>query len=656
MPDEPVTLPFEADVSQVLHLVIHSLYSHKEIFLRELVSNASDALDKLRFKALTDDVYEGDTDLAIVIRADREQGTLTIEDNGVGMSKEDLVRDLGTVARSGSRAFLEQLAQQGQKDARLIGQFGVGFYSAFLVADRVEVVSRPAGAGQAAHRWVSEGKDSFTIAPADRAKRGTAVTLHLRSDQKEFLEEWRLRELVTRYSDYVSHPIRLRVEKPAPAKDGAADAGEAEKGENGEYEYETINRGTALWQRPKAEITDEQYDEFYRHLTHQAAPDGDAKAEAPVARTHFKVEGTQEFVGLLYVPRDKPFELRFGMKHRGVRLYVKRVLVMEDCEEIVPEWLRFVVGVIDSDDLPLNVSREILQQSSAVKTIKKQVVKHVLDALDALSQEKVDDYQVAWRAFGPMLKQGMAMDFEHRARLAKLLRYESTAGEGLTSLADYVKRMKDGQEAIYYAIGESRKALEGAPHLEGPRKRGFEVLLMTDPIDEWAAESLRTFEGKNLVSVMRADLKLGDGDEAKTKAEGELLRPLFDRIRAVLGARVTEVRASDRLTESPCFLVMAGTGPHGYVERLLREAGRDVPKTSRILELNGDHVIVRALQALVTQGDAAAPRAAEWIEILYDQALLAEGAPIEDPSGFARRITSLLSAASQAVTSATPAP
>ena len=640
MPEETVTHPFEADVSQVLHLVIHSLYSHKEIFLRELVSNASDALDKLRFKALTSDaLYEGDTELAILIHADREAGTLTIEDSGIGMTEKELVRDLGTVARSGSRAFLEQLAQQGNKDARLIGQFGVGFYSAFLVADRVEVVSRAAGEGNPAHRWVSEGKDTFTVAPAERAKRGTAITLHLREDQKEFLDGWRLRDLITRYSDYVSHPIRLQEEKST----------------------ETINRGTALWQRPKAEITDEQYDEFYRHLAHAGAAGaadaagGDGK-DAPIARTHFKVEGTQEFVGLLYVPREQPLELRFGMKHRGVRLYVKRVLVMEDCEEIVPEWLRFIVGVIDSDDLPLNVSREVLQQSSAVKTIKKQLVKHVLDALDAVAKDKPDDYRAAWRAFGPMLKQGVTTAFEHRARLAKLLRYESTAGDTLTSLPEYVQRMKEGQDSIYYAIGESRKALEGAPHLEGPRKRGFEVLLMTDPIDEWAAESLRTFEGKNLVSVMRADLKLGDGDEAKTKAEGELLRPLFDRIRAVLGARVTEVRASDRLTESPCFLVMAGTGPHGYVERLLREAGRDVPKTSRILELNGDHVIVRALQALVTQGDAAAPRAAEWIEILYDQALLAEGAPIEDPSGFARRITSLLSAASQAVTSATPAP
>src|SRR5580700_6731334 len=573
MPEETVTHPFEADVSQVLHLVIHSLYSHKEIFLRELVSNASDALDKLRFKALTADLYEGDTELAILIHADREQGTLTIEDNGVGMTGEELVRDLGTVARSGSRAFLEQLAQQGQKDARLIGQFGVGFYSAFLVADRVEVVSRAAGAGQTAHRWISEAKDTFTIAPDERAERGTSITLHLREDQQEFLDEWRLRDLVKRYSDYVSHPIQLLVTKGTGAE--------------AKTEYETVNRASALWQRPRSEITEEQYDEFYRHLAH--SPEG----EKPLARAHFKVEGTQEFVGLLYVPRDKPFELRFGVKHRGVRLYVKRVLVMEDCEPIVPEWLRFVVGVIDSDDLPLNVSREVLQQSSAVKTIKKQLVKHVLDALDTLSQEKPDDYQAAWRAFGPMLKQGVATEFEYRARLAKLLRYESTAGEGLTSLADYVKRMKEGQDAIYYATGESRKAVEGAPHLEGPRKRGFEVLLMTDPIDEWAGESLRTFEGKSLVSVMRAELKLGEGgDEAKRKAEAEVMRPLLDRIRAVLGARVTEVRPSDSLTDSPSCLAVSGGGPSGYVERLLREAGREVPKTSRIFEVNLEHPIV----------------------------------------------------------------
>jgi molecular chaperone HtpG len=627
MPQEAVTHSFQAEVSQVLHLVIHSLYSHKEIFLRELVSNASDALDKLRFRALTEpDLYEGDATLAIRIRADRERRTLTIEDNGIGMTEEELVRDLGTVARSGSRAFLEQLARRGQTDARLIGQFGVGFYSAYLVADRVEVVSRAAGPGQTGHRWVSEAKDTFTVAPDDRAARGTSITLHLHEDQKEFLDEWRLRDLVKRYSDYVSHPIQLQV-----TKGSGADA---------KTEYETINRANALWQRPRAEITDEQYDEFYRHLAHSA------EGEKPLARSHFKVEGTQEFAGLLYIPRDKPFELRFGMKHRGVRLYVKRVLVMDDCEEIVPEWLRFIVGVIDSDDLPLNVSREILQHSSAVRTIKKQLVKHALDALEGLAAERPDDYVTAWRAFGALVKQGVGSDLEYRDRLARLLRYESTASDGLHSLAEYVKRMKDGQEAIYYVIGESRKALEGAPHLEGLRKRGYEVLLMTDPIDEWATESLGTFEGKRLLSAMRADLKIDATDEEKKarQAESEALRPLFERFRAVLGDRVTEVRTSDRLTDSPCCLVLASAGPHGYVERLLREAGRDLPKSSRILELNPEHGIVRSLKAQLERGDADPARVADWIEVLYDQALVAEGAPIADPGGFARRITHLLEA------------
>jgi molecular chaperone HtpG len=620
---EPVAHPFQAEVSQVLHLVIHSLYSHKDIFLRELVSNASDALDKLRFRAVTEpDLYEGDTSLVIRIRADRDAKTVTIEDTGVGMTEEELVRDLGTVARSGSRAFLEQLAERGQKDARLIGQFGVGFYSAYLVADRVEVVSRAAGAGQIGHRWVSEGKDTFTVEPVERAARGTSITLHLRDDQLEFLDEWRLRDLVKRYSDYVSHPIELLVSRTGGA------------GAEAKAEYETVNAGSALWQRPRRDITDDQYTEFYRHLTHA----GDA---APIARVHFKVEGTQEFAGLLFVPRERPFELRAGMKHRGVRLYVKRVLVMEDCEEIVPEWLRFLVGVVDSDDLPLNVSREVLQESAAVRTIKKQVVKHAIEALEAMAAERADDYAIFWKAFGAMVKQGAAMEFEHKERIAKLLRYESTAGDALTSLADYVARMKDGQDAIYFAIGESRKAIEGAPHLEGLRKRGYEVLLMTDPVDEWVTDSLGTFSGKSLVSAMRAELKteVKAEDKKARDAETDALRPLFDRVRAVLGARVSDVRASDRMTDSAVCLVLGKGGPHGYVERLLREAGRDVPRAARIFEVNPDHPVTRNLKTLVDQGDA---RVGDWIELLYDQALVAEGAPLEDPSGFARRVTSLL--------------
>jgi molecular chaperone HtpG len=617
---------FQAEVGQVLHLVIHSLYSHKEIFLRELVSNASDALDKLRFRAITEpELYEGDTSLGIRIRADRDKKTLTIEDSGVGMSEAELVGDLGTVARSGSRAFLEQLAQRGQKDARLIGQFGVGFYSSYLVADRVEVVSRAAGPNQTAHSWVSDGKDTFTVVPAERAARGTAITLHLRDDQLEFLDDWRLRDLVKRYSDYVSHPIELLTTQGT--------------GADAKSEYETVNKASALWQRPKAEVTDAQYEEFYKHLSRG----GDA---APLARSHFRVEGTQEFVGLLFIPRERPFELRVGMKHRGVRLYVKRVLVMEDCEDVVPEWLRFIVGVIDSDDLPLNVSREILQESSAVRTIKKQVVKHALDAIESMAAERVEDYTTFWKAFSPFVKQGAATDFENKERLSKLLRYESTGGENLTSLADYVARMKEGQEAIYYAVGESRKALEGAPHLEGLRRRGYEVLLMTDPVDDWVANSLPSFEGKPLLSAMRADLKIQPKEEEKKarEADAEALRPLFARIRAVLGERVTEVRASDRLTDSPCCLVLAGAGPHGYVERLLREAGRELPKASRIFEVNPGHPIVANLRARVEQGDI---RVGDWIELLYDQSLLAEGAPLDDPSGFARRLNALLVTASQ---------
>ena len=623
-PVTPVTHAFQAEVSQVLRLVIHSLYSHKEIFLRELVSNASDALDKLRFRAITaQELYEGDPALAIRIRADRDRGTLTIDDTGIGMSAEELVRDLGTVAHSGSRAFLEQLAQSGNKDARLIGQFGVGFYSAYLVADRVEVVSRPAGAGSVAHRWISEGKDTFTIEPAERAGRGTAITLHLNEDQKEFLDGWRIRALVKRYSDYVSHPIQLEVTKGAGAE--------------AKTEYETVNRASALWQRAKSEITEAEYDEFFHHLSHGGE-------EKPLTRAHFKVEGAQEFAGLLYVPRERPMELRFGMKHRGVRLYVKRVLIMEDCDELAPEWMRFVVGVIDSDDLPLNVSRELLQESSAVRTIKKQVVKHVLDALETMATERPDDYAVFWKSFGVFLKEGAARDFENRERLSKLLRYESTGtnGDGVTSLAEYVSRMKEGQPAIYYAIGESRRVLEGAPHLEGLAKRGYEALFMCDPIDQWTTESLRTFEGKPLVSAMRADLKIEEKEEDKKAREvvESALKGILDRARAVLGDKVKEVRFSDRLTDSPCCLVIAGQGPHAYVQRLLREAGRDVPKSERILELNPRHPVLRNLETLVERGD---PQVSDWLELLYDQALLAEGAPLEDPAAFSRRVTTLLS-------------
>ncbi len=618
------TRPFQAEVNEVLHLVIHSLYSHKEIFLRELVSNASDALEKLRFRAITEpSLSEGDAELGIRILPDPAAGTLTIEDNGIGMSHDDLARDLGTVARSGSRAFLDSLAKQAgkgeAKDVRLIGQFGVGFYSAYLVADRVEVISRAAGSGEA-WKWESDGRASFTLAPAERAGRGTSIVLHLKSDQKDLLEPWRLKELVTRYSDFVTHPIHL------VTSDGKT---------------EQVNRASALWRRPKSEITDEQYDELYRHLAHEE--------ESPIARAHFKVEGASEFTALLFVPRAVPFEMRFGQKPRGVRLFVKRVLVMESCEELLPAWLRFVVGVVDSDDLPLNVSREILQESSAVRTISKQIVRHVLDALETTAKERPEDFATFWRAFGPFVKEGIAMDRENRDRIAATARWETTKGEGLVSLDEYFQRMPLAQPAIYWALGEKTKALAGSPHLEGLKSRGWEVLLSSDPIDELGMEQLRDFKGKPIVSAMRADLKLTETDEerrAREKAQADL-KPLLDRMKEVLGDRVSAVRVGDHLEESPCCLVLPTAAPHAFMERVLREAGRDVTPTKRILEVNPKHPIVRALEGLREKKPDDA-RLGEWIEVLHDQALLTEGSTLEDPTRFARRVNALLAAAAEA--------
>jgi molecular chaperone HtpG len=616
---------FQAEVSQVLHLVIHSLYGHKEIFLRELVSNASDALDRLRFRAITEpELLVGGEPLEIRIHPDREQGTLTIEDTGVGMTKDELVKDLGTVARSGSRAFLESLAEKGQKDLSLIGQFGVGFYSAYLVADRVEVVSRAAGSSES-WRWASDATESFTIEPASLAAHGTKIVLHLRADQKELLDEWRLRSLVTRYSDYVSHPIKLAVTR------NEGQGAEAKKTGS----LEQVNRGTALWQRPKGELTDEQYDELYKHLTHDTEP--------PLARTHFKVEGNQEFVALLFAPRHPPFELRLSHKARGIHLFVKRVLIMEECEELLPEWLRFVRGVVDSDDLPLNVSREILQDSAAARTIKKQLVKASFDMLDALAADKPEDYKTFWKHFGVMLKEGLAVDFEHRERLAKLVRWESSKGKGLISMSEYFARMPLRQEAIYYVLGESRQAVQGSPHLEELSRRGYEVLFMTDAIDEWAAEGLGEYEGKKLVSAMRAELSLDETPERKKEKEeaSAKLAPLLARMKSVLGDAVEDVRVSDRLTESPCCLVLAGSGPHAYVDRLLRERGKELPKGKRVLEVNATHPVVETLRVM-TGEDASADRVKDWIELLYDQALLTEASKVEDPGRFARRVTALM--------------
>ncbi|MEZ4405884.1 MAG: molecular chaperone HtpG [Polyangiales bacterium] len=630
---------FQAEVSQVLNLVIHSLYSHREVFLRELISNASDALDKLRFKAITEPslLPEGDAGFAIRVTPDADAHTLTIEDNGVGMTHDELVQNLGTIAHSGSKKFVEALTAKGAKsDVSLIGQFGVGFYSAWLVADRVTVTSRAAG-GDKAWTWSSDAKDSFTVEPAERAEHGTTVTLHLRDEHKEFLEGWKLRDLIARYSDFVGHPIQVKKEKEEPEEGEAPAEGEG---------YETVNQARALWQRPKSEVTAEQYQEFYKHLT------GDW--EEPAAWTHFKVEGTQEFTGLLFVPKTVPFDLDHptGSK-RGVRLFVRRVFIMDDCEALLPTWLRFVRGVVDSDDLPLNVSRETLQDSAVVRAIKKGLTKRSLDLLDELAKDRADDFATFWRSFGRVLKEGLANDWEWRERLTNLVRFESSRGEGLTSLSEYVSRMPEDQSAIYYVLSDSLESAQQSPHIEALTSRGYEVLYLTDVVDPWAVDAVREFQGKKLTNAADAELKLDDAKKPESSALSEALKPLVERFKGVLGERVREVRSTDRLTDSPACLVTPPGQLDPLRERILRAAGRDVPPVKRILELNPTHPLIKALQSRVDAG-ADEAQVGEWIELLHDQALLSEGAPVDNPARFAKRIAALMQQALAPATESAP--
>lgn len=624
------THEFQAEVNEVLSLVVNSLYSHREVFLRELVSNASDALDKLSFRALTEHTLLGDEkELRIELVPDRDRGTLVIRDNGIGMTKAELIANLGTIARSGSREMLRALAPEQRGELSLIGQFGVGFYSAYLVADRVRVTSRAAGSDEG-WVWASDAKGKFTLEPAPGAPRGSSLELQLKEGAKEFLDEWRLRELVRRYSDYVRWPIRLQVTRPA------------EKDQPATTSFETINSASALWTRPKSEISDEQYVEFYKHLSHDW--------EAPLAWTHFKVEGAQELTGLLFVPGHAPFDL-FERKARGVRLYVKRVFIMEDCEVLLPEWLRFVRGVVDSQDLPLNVSRELLQQDQITALIRKQVVGKTLSLLEELAGEgestrkdadggerKVDRYVEFWNLFGRVLKEGVHHDFQQRERIAALLRFHSTFDEKLASLGDYVGRMLESQPGIYYLTAASLPAAQQSPLLETLRKRGYEVLLMTDPVDEWVVDALREFQGKRLISVAKGDLELplGESEQKAREERSAAAKDLCDRIARQLGDVAQEVRVSDRLTESPACLVTEQHGLSPHVARILRANGQDVPEPKRILELNPDHPFVRKL---ASAGDE---QFQELTDLLYDQALLAEGSLPRDPAAFARRLSQLL--------------
>lgn len=617
---EKTTHRFQAEVTQVLSLVINSLYSNKDIFLRELLSNASDALDKLRFAALTEPELNPEGQPSrIFIRPDRDAKTLTIGDTGIGMSAEQLTKELGTVAHSGSRAFLEKLEEAKKGDVNIIGQFGVGFYSAYLVADRVEVTSRAAGAAEA-HLWTSDGAETFTLEAASRDTAGTSVVLHLKEDCQDFLDEFALRALVKRYSDFLDYPIELDLKDKEP---------------------EVLNEGKAVWQRSPSEVSKEQYEEFYKHLTHDHEP--------PLAHRHFRIEGTQLFSGLVFVPKRAPFDLFHPESTHGVRLYVKRVFIMDDCDELLPRWMRFVKGVVDSEDLPLNVSREILQDSKLVKVIRKQVVKQVFDALDGVADEDSEQYDEIWRAFGSVLKEGLHFEPEQRDRLIPLLRYESTRADGLTSLAGYKERMVEGQPAIYYVIGESRAAVARSPHLEVLKKRNYEVLFMTDPVDQFAVAGLDEYEGTKLVSVTDADLKLDDADETPKED--------LDELRAFMRARlqedVSEVRVSTRLTDSPVCLVIPEGGVAPHVERFLRATQEGLPKTKRILEINPEHDVIRNLETLRGQ-DPSSPKLGEWVDLLLDQALLAEGSPIDDPARFATRLTSLLAEASATEVRAEP--
>lgn len=629
MADNATTHTFEADVSRVLHLVINSLYSNKEIFLRELVSNASDALDKLRFEAITQPELAPAGPLEIRISADPVARTLTIADNGIGMTRDELVQNLGRIAHSGTAKFAEMLkTAQTSHDAQLIGQFGVGFYSAWLVSDRVEVISRRAGHNDA-NRWVSDARETFTVESAERQSAGTTLVLHLQPEQSEYLEPWKLRSLVQRYSDYVSHPILL-LDKGEPDED-APDA----PAEN----WQTINRASAIWRLAPSDVTAEQHQEFYKHLSHDW--------EAPLAHTHFRIEGSSLFWGLLYVPKRAPFDLFDRDRKAGVRLYVKRVLIMENCDELLPPWLRFLRGVVDSDDLPLNVSRELLQDSRLTRTIRKALVRKALELIEELARDRNDDYLTFWGEFGRVLKEGLHFDPEHAERLAKLARFESSNGSELTSLAQYVERMQPDQKAIYYAMGASRRSVESSPHLERLRRRNIEVLYMTDSIDQWAVQAMPTFDDKPLVSAMSADLDIeGEEQREEKKQRAEELKPLTDRFSDVLGERVGEVRLSDRLADSPVCLVVPKGGLHAHIERMLRAQDYDLPSQKRILEINASHPVIVNLERLSQSGGDE--RVNEWIEMLFDQALLSEGSPIDDPAKFAGRLTRLMTQATQA--------
>ena len=621
----PEKMAFQAEVKQLLQLMIHSLYSNKEIVLRELISNASDAADKLRFEALADGaLYEDDSELKIRVAFDKEARTVSISDNGIGMSRDEVIANIGTIAKSGTKEFFNALTGDQAKDANLIGQFGVGFYSSFIIADKVTLITRRAGATDAV-RWQSSGEGDYTLEAAEKAARGTEIILHLRDGEDEFLSDWKLKTIIRKYSDHITLPI---VMKKSEWKEGAEVATDDD---------ETVNRASALWARNKNDISEDEYKEFYKHVSHDF--------EAPLAWSHSRVEGNQEYISLLYIPTKAPFDLYDRERRHGIKLYVKRVFIMEDAEKLMPQYLRFVRGVIDSADLPLNVSREILQSSRDVDAIKAGSTKKILSLLEDLAENKTEDYATFYKEFGRVLKEGVGEDFANKDKIAALLRFASTHADTdaqEVSLKDYIARMQPEQEVIYYITADSFAAAQHSPHLEIFRKKGIEVLLMSDRVDEWLLGSLTDFEGKKLQSIAKGDLDLGklESDTEKEihkKIEDEA-KSLLERIKKTLGDQVKDVRVTHRLTDSPACLISDAEDLSGNLARMLKAAGQNTPETKPILEINPTHKLVKRLEAETSEAVFS-----DLSLVLFDQALLAEGGVLNDPASFVKRMNSLIS-------------
>lgn len=623
-------LNFQTEAKQLLKLMIHSLYSNKEIFMRELISNASDAADKLRFEGLTDaSLYESDSELKICISYDPEARTVTISDNGIGMSRQEVIDHIGTIAKSGTREFFNSLTGDQAKDAHLIGQFGVGFYSAFIVADKVTLNTRRAGlSADQGVQWESTGEGDYTLEAIEKATRGTEIVLHLRKDEEDFLSGMRLRTIIRKYSDHITLPIVMKKEEWS----------QEDKKNIITDEDETINQASALWARSKSEISEEQYQEFYKHVAHDFEP--------PLAYLHAKVEGKQEYTQLLYIPSRAPFDLFDRDHRRGIKLYVQRVFIMDDAEKLLPNYLRFIRGVIDSNDLPLNVSREILQESKDIDSIRAGVVKKVLGLIEDLAKNEDDEgkekFKTFYREFGQVLKEGVGEDFANRERIAKLLRFVTTQSESdepTVSLETYIQRMKDGQEKIYYVTADNLKAAKNSPHLEVFRKKGIEVLLLSDRIDEWLVTNLSEFNGKALQSVAKGGLDLGnledEAEKEEQKKEADSYQELIEKMKTTLNEQVKDVRVTFRLTESPACLVADAYDMGGNLERLLKSAGQKIQHTKPILEINPHHPMVQRLKFEEEKFD-------DWSHLLFDQALLAEGGQLEDPAAFVKRLNELL--------------